>query len=109
MTVMNVVMLRIIVRKTKATTRKKMKKKKKQEKENEMGDKDTDKHRTSLKWRESRSSAVVIEEHYKTRRKKSIRVSQCTHRLVGLVVTASASKAEDPGFESRLRRDFYGV
>ena len=27
-------------------------------------------------------------------------------RLAGLVVTASASRAEDPGFESRLRRDF---
>ena len=33
----------------------------------------------------------------------------CVHmidRLVGLVVKASASRAEDPGFESRLRRDF---
>ena len=30
-----------------------------------------------------------------------------THRLVGLVVKASASTAEDPGFESRLRRDFF--
>ena len=29
-----------------------------------------------------------------------------THRLVGLVVKASASRAEGPGFESRLRRDF---
>ena len=29
-------------------------------------------------------------------------------RLVGLVVMASASRAEDPGFESRLRRDFSG-
>ena len=28
--------------------------------------------------------------------------------LVGLVVKASASKAKDPGFESRLRRDFSG-
>ena len=27
-------------------------------------------------------------------------------RLVGLVVKASASRAEDPGFESRLSRDF---
>ena len=26
--------------------------------------------------------------------------------LVGLVAKASASRAEDPGFESRLRRDF---
>ena len=31
------------------------------------------------------------------------------HRLVGLVVKASASRAEDPGFEYRLRRDFIGV
>ena len=30
-------------------------------------------------------------------------------RLVGLVIKASASRAEDPGFESRLRRDFVGV
>ena len=30
--------------------------------------------------------------------------------LVGLVSgKASASRAEDPGFESRLRRDFFGV
>ena len=32
-----------------------------------------------------------------------------TDRLVGLVVKASESRAEDPGFESRLRRDFSGV
>ena len=31
------------------------------------------------------------------------------HRLVGLEVKASASGAEDPGFESGLRRDFSGV
>ena len=30
-------------------------------------------------------------------------------RLVGQVVKASASTAEDPGFESRLHRDFSGV
>ena len=30
-------------------------------------------------------------------------------RLVGLVVKVSASRAEGPGFESRLRRDFFGV
>ena len=30
------------------------------------------------------------------------------HRLAGLVVKASASGAEDPGFESRLRRNFSG-
>ena len=30
-------------------------------------------------------------------------------RLVGLVVKASASRAEGPGFESRQHRDFFGV
>ena len=36
--------------------------------------------------------------------------SLCTlNRLVGLVVKASSSRAEDAGFESRLRRDFFGV
>ena len=29
-------------------------------------------------------------------------------RPLGLEVKASASRAEDPGFESRLRRDFSG-
>ena len=29
--------------------------------------------------------------------------------LIGLVVKASASRAEDPGFKSRLRQDFFGV
>ena len=33
----------------------------------------------------------------------------CIERLVGLVVKACASEAGDPGFESRLRRDFSGV
>ena len=32
-----------------------------------------------------------------------------TDRLLGLVVKAAASRAGDPGFESRLRRDFFGV
>ena len=31
------------------------------------------------------------------------------YRLVGLVVQASASRAEGPGFESRWRWDFFGV
>ena len=34
--------------------------------------------------------------------------SSC-YRLVGLVVRASASRVEGPRFESRLRRDFFGV
>ena len=36
-------------------------------------------------------------------------LSQLCHRLVGLVVKASASRAEGPGFDSRLHRDFFGV
>ena len=35
--------------------------------------------------------------------------SQYTDRLVDRVVKASASRAADPGFESRLRRDFFRV
>ena len=33
----------------------------------------------------------------------------CVDRLAGLVVKASASTAEDPGFESSFRRDFSEV
>ena len=33
---------------------------------------------------------------------------QWCDRLVGLVVKASALRAEDPGFDSRLSRDFSG-
>ena len=47
------------------------------------------------------SSSVVVCE--------SQAISRHTYRLVGLVVKASASRAEDPGYESRLRRDFSGV
>ena len=36
-------------------------------------------------------------------------LSPIFYRLVGLVVKASTSRAEGPGFESRLRRDFFGV
>ena len=39
----------------------------------------------------------------------SIMPSIPVDRLVGLVVKASASRAEGPGFESRWRRDFFGV
>ena len=42
--------------------------------------------------------------------RRSIRSGQAHgDRLVGLVVKASASKAEDPRFESHLRRDFFEV
>ena len=34
--------------------------------------------------------------------------ASATNSLVGLVVTASASRAEDPGFDTRLRRDISG-
>ena len=38
-----------------------------------------------------------------------VAVVASSYRLVGLVVKASASRAAGPGFESRLRRDFFGV
>ena len=37
----------------------------------------------------------------------SLATQPTRNRLVGLVVKASASRAEDPGIESRLRRDFF--
>ena len=37
-----------------------------------------------------------------------VRYLLTAYHLAGLVVKASASRAEDPGFESRLRRDFSG-
>ena len=36
------------------------------------------------------------------------RLTSSNNRLDGLVIKASAFEAEDPGFESRLRRDFLG-
>ena len=39
----------------------------------------------------------------------TLSVIVCTDRLVGLVLKPSASRAEDPGFESRMRRDFSGL
>ena len=41
-------------------------------------------------------------------RQKNAEHSHAGDRLVGLVVKASTSRADDPGFESRLRRDFPG-
>ena len=38
---------------------------------------------------------------------KMLRSAQSKDRLIGLVVKASASRAEDAGVESRLRQDFY--
>ena len=35
--------------------------------------------------------------------------SPASYRLVGLVVKASAWRAEGPGFESHWRRDFFGI
>ena len=39
----------------------------------------------------------------------AVAVAVAIDRLIGLVVKASASRAEDPGFEPRLHRDFCGV
>ena len=38
-----------------------------------------------------------------------LRTFLLTHRLCGLMVKASAQRLEDPGLESRLRRDFSGL
>ena len=54
-------------------------------------------------------TAYGISPAYKTSKVMSTPFSLCDDRLVGLVVKASASRAEGPGFESRLRWDFFGV
>ena len=51
-------------------------------------------------------------EHKQSGTVTMVHSAERTHEedcLVGLVVKASASRAKDPGFESRLRRDFSGV
>ena len=45
----------------------------------------------------------------KQQEQRMLKRSIVCYRLVGLVVKASASRAGGPGFESRLRRDFFGV
>ena len=46
---------------------------------------------------------------YRVKHAQVLRFFLMINRLVGLVVKASASRAEDPGFEFRLRRDFFEV
>ena len=55
------------------------------------------------------SSACVDSRNSSLRYRHGAPVLRVADRLAGLVVKASASRAEDPGFESRLRRDFFGV
>ena len=44
-----------------------------------------------------------------TETEAAVEICSVTDRLFGPVVKAYASRIEDPGFESRLRRDFSGV
>ena len=62
----------------------------------------TDRHREIQRQRVNRPSALPVNRHVRDG-------ARAAYRLVGLVVEASASRAEGPGFESRLRRDFFGV
>ena len=57
----------------------------------------------------NKHGALVYDLCYPLASSGLIRGSALKDRLVGLVVKASASRAEDPGFESRLCRDFFGV
>ena len=50
-----------------------------------------------------------LEEPWRTADFVWRQASLSSNRLVGLVVKVSASRVEDPGFESRLSRDFFGV
>ena len=54
-----------------------------------------------------KSNSHLLQDEFK--QSTVSRACPSTDRLVGLVVKASASRAEGPGFESRLRRDFFGV
>ena len=60
--------------------------------------------------RRSRNTLILIRNNasliWTTTTTTTTRIER--YRLVGLVVTASASGAEDAGFESRLHRDFSG-
>ena len=63
-------------------------------------------------WPQGTQPTVRPLNHVKTQQAQStycdLAPDSCD-RLVGLVVKASASRAEGPGFESRLRRDFFWV
>ena len=65
---------------------------------------DSKKTREPIVGRETGPEVQVTMEDRKTH--ESMFVMFDKHRLVGLVVKTSAWRAEDPGFESRLRRDF---
>ena len=58
---------------------------------------------------------LLVSANKKKKKKKktlsdfTLVLSLRTYRLCGLVVKASASRVEDPEFESRLRRDLFGV
>ena len=58
---------------------------------------------------EEGSAQTVVRRRERCGRSNLLSVLLLLHRLVGLVVKVSASRAEGPGFESRLRRDFFGV
>ena len=67
---------------------------------------------TLLPWTEDTTGAAPSRQEgqrFASMSRSLPNIASTSHRLTGLVVTASASTAEDPGFESRLRRDFSGV
>ena len=68
---------------------------------------DTNGNLTPLCSRKVHTNAIKLYAHLYGHIKAC--VTKLEHRLVGLVVKASASRAEDPGFEYRLRWDFFGV
>ena len=68
----------------------------------------TDKQKTAWQKEEERTEEDVLDVTV-TLTATLLALFFSLDRLVGLVVKASASTAEGPGFESRLRRDFFGV
>ena len=61
-----------------------------------------------LELRAVRIVLVALIRYWSRDKEVELRIALSADRLVGVVVKASASRAEDPGFESRLRRDFFG-
>ena len=54
------------------------------------------------------SKNIIFHKHVsQTNHRHDLLLITATQRLVGLLVKASVLRAEDHGFESRLRRDFF--
>ena len=64
---------------------------------------------TWINWQpHEKQLAQMLQHHTKLHSNFHRSLFVCDHCLIGLTVKASASRGEDPGFESHLHRDFLG-